>query len=318
MDLRQLQQFVMLAETGNFHRAAERLHMAQPPLSISIRKLEAELGTPLFERTSRGVRLTQAGQAALQDARRALFHAAQARAAVAAAAQGERGALRIGFIGSATYALLPKLIPAFRAAYPGIELVLNESTTASILDRLEKRQLDAGLVRFPVLGSGDFVLTPLENDVFVAAVPADSPHARAGDTIALHDLAQEPFIMHPATEVPNQRAVAMMLCQQAGFVPRVAQQAVQVQTIVSLVESGLGVALVPGVTARHTNSRVRFLALSSPRPLPRIGIALATRTDAEDPHVARLLRVARDAVSLPAARSRRRPAAAAVSSVPAS
>lgn len=302
MDLRQLQQFVMLAETGNFHRAAERLHMAQPPLSISIRKLEAELGSALFERTSRGVRLTQAGQAALQDARRALFHAGQARAAVAAAAQGERGALRIGFIGSATYALLPKLIPAFRAAHPGIELVLNESTTASILDRLEKRQLDAGLVRFPVLSSGDFVLTPLENDVFVAAVPADSPHGRGRRAIALRELAQEPFIMHPVADVPNQLAVAMMLCQQAGFMPRVAQQAVQVQTIVSLVESGLGVALVPGVTARHTNSRVRFLTLSSPRPMARIGIALATRTDAEDPHVARLLRVARTAVRVSAPR----------------
>ncbi len=295
MDLRQLQQFVVLAETGNFHRAAEQLHMAQPPLSISIRKLEADMGTALFERTSRGVRLTQAGEAALHDARRSLLHAAQARAAAAAAANGERGALRIGFIGSATYALLPKLIPAFRAAHPGIELVLHESTTAAILQRLENRQLDAGLVRFPVLSTGDFVLTPLENDGFVAAVPADGPHARAR-SIALHALAGERFIMFSGAEVPSLRAVAMLLCQQAGFVPRVAQEAVQVQTIVSLVESGLGVALVPGVTARHTNRRVRFLNLSSPKPAARIGIALATRADAEDRQVQRLLRVARAAV----------------------
>lgn len=102
MDLRQLQQFVVLAETGNFHRAAERLHMAQPPLSISIRKLESSLGTPLFVRTTRGVKLTQAGEAALTDARRALFHADQARAAAQSAGLGERGALRIGFVGSAT------------------------------------------------------------------------------------------------------------------------------------------------------------------------------------------------------------------------
>lgn len=294
MDLRQLQQFVALAETGNFHRAAERLHMAQPPLSISVRKLEAELGTPLFVRTSRGVRLTQAGEAALHDARRALFHAAQARAAAAAAANGERGALRIGFIGSATYALLPRLIPAFRAAHPGIELVLHESTTATILHRLEKRELDAGLVRFPILDSGAFTLTPLENDHFVAAVPADSRYAERR-TIALRELAGEPFVMHPRTEVPNLQAVAMLLCQRAGFVPRVAQEAVQVQTIVSLVESGLGVALVPGVTARHGNLRVRFLKLSSPRPAQRIGIALATRADGDDRQVERLLKVARAA-----------------------
>nr|WP_315592106.1 LysR family transcriptional regulator [uncultured Cupriavidus sp.] len=284
MDLRQLQQFVVLAETGNFHRAAERLHMAQPPLSISIRKLEESLGTPLFIRTTRGVRLTQAGEAALADARRALFHVGQARAAAQSAAHGERGALRIGFVGSATYALLPRLIPAFRSAHPGIELILHESTSAAILDRIERGQLDAGLVRFPILNSGPFQLLPLESDSFVAAVPAESRFA-ARDTIALKALANEPFIMHPAADVPNLRAVAMLLCQQAGFVPRITQEAVQVQTIVSLVESGLGVALVPGVTARYTNRRVRFLRLSSPRPATRIGIALATPQDTDDRHV---------------------------------
>lgn len=296
MDLRQLQQFVALAETGNFHRAAERLHMAQPPLSISIRKLEDALGTPLFVRTSRGVRLTQAGEAALHDARRALFHAGQARAAALAAAHGERGALRVGFVGSATYALLPKLIPAFRAAHPGIELILHESTSASILDRLERHQLDAGLVRFPILHSGGYTLMPLENDEFVVAVPADSRFAER-DAIALKALAGEPFIMHPSAEVPNLQAVAMLLCQQAGFVPRVTQEAVQVQTIVSLVESGLGVALVPSVAARYINRRVRFLRLASPRPAARIGIALATSTDSDDRQVQRLLEVARAVVA---------------------
>lgn len=293
MDLRQLQQFVVLAETGNFHRAAERLHMAQPPLSISIRKLEADLGTALFVRTTRGVRLTQAGEAALADARRALFHAGQARAAALSAAHGERGALRIGFVGSATYALLPRLIPAFRAAHPGIELILHESTSASILDRLERGLLDAGLVRFPILSSGPYTLMPLEDDTFLAAVPAESRFA-AQESIALRALANEPFIMHPSADVPNLQAVAMLLCQQAGFVPRVTQEAVQVQTIVSLVESGLGVALVPGVTARYTNRRVRFLRLSSPRPAARIGIALATREGADDRHVQHFTAVARD------------------------
>ncbi|WP_454766777.1 LysR family transcriptional regulator [Cupriavidus campinensis] len=292
MDLRQLRQFVVLAETGNFHRAAERLHMAQPPLSISIRKLEDSLGTPLFARTTRGVRLTQAGEAALADARRALFHAEQARAAALSAAHGERGALRVGFVGSATYALLPRLIPAFRAAHPGIELILHESTSASILDRLERGQLDAGLVRFPILSSGPYTLTPLEDDAFVAAVPAESRFA-SHDAIALKALAGEPFIMHPSADVPNLQAVAMLLCQQAGFVPRVAQEAVQVQTIVSLVESGLGVALVPGVAARYTNRRVRFLRLSSPRPAARIGIALATRDAGDDRHVQHFTAVAR-------------------------
>jgi DNA-binding transcriptional LysR family regulator len=132
---------------------------------------------------------------------------------------------------------------------------------------------------------------PLESDAFVAAVPADSPFA-ANDSIALKALAGEPFIMHPSADVPNLQAVAMLLCQQAGFVPRITQEAVQVQTIVSLVESGLGVALVPGVAARYTNRRVRFLRLSSPRPTARIGIALATRQDADDRHVQRFIAAA--------------------------
>ncbi|MCY1223942.1 LysR substrate binding domain protein [compost metagenome] len=151
-------------------------------------------------------------------------------------------------------------------------------------------------MRFPILNTGNYSLTPLENDVFVAAVPADSPLASA-DAIPLRALADEPFIMYPAAQVPNLHAVAMLLCQQAGFVPRVTQEAVQVQTQVSLVESGLGVALVPSVAARYANQRVRFLPLSSPRAAGRIGIALAARPDDGDRQVQRFLAAAQAAVN---------------------
>nr|MBP8138249.1 LysR family transcriptional regulator [Alicycliphilus sp.] len=151
MNLRQLHQFVTLAETGNFHRAAERLHMAQPPLSVSIRKLEDELGAPLFERTGTGVLLTPAGQAMLEDARRALQHAEQCRQAVQHARAGTGGRLRLGIIGSATYALLPRLIPSLRARYPQIALELTEATSSEILEGLLARRFDAGLLRYPLL-----------------------------------------------------------------------------------------------------------------------------------------------------------------------
>lgn len=278
MNLKQLRQFVALAETGNFHKAAEQMHMAQPPLSVSIRKLEGEVGGALFLRTPNGVLLTAAGRAMLADAREAIFHAQQCQYAVLAALQGEGGLLRIGFVGSATYSLLPRLIPSFRQRYPKIDLELTESTTATILDRLAARSLDVGLVRFPVLHHGVFQFTPLEQDDFVVAVSAHSELAQLS-SIPLAQLATEPFIMYAQAAVPNLFAVAMLRCQQSGFAPRVAQEAVQVQTIVSLVESGLGVALVPGVAKRYANSGVRFLTLSDSAEFLQIGIALATVRD---------------------------------------
>ena len=147
MNLRQLRQFVTLAETGNFHRAAEMLHMAQPPLSVSIRKLEEEMGEALFERRSTGVFLTTVGEAMLADARLTLFHAEQCRQAVMDARQGQGGLLRMGIIGSATYALLPELIPSLRERFPKIELELTEATSSEILDGLVSRRFDVGFVR---------------------------------------------------------------------------------------------------------------------------------------------------------------------------
>lgn len=274
MNLRQLRQFVTLAQTGNFHRAAELLHMAQPPLSVSIRKLEEELGGPLFERGSTGVLLTPEGQAMLADARLALFHAEQCRQAVADARQGQGGVLRLGIIGSATYALLPGLIPSLRARYPKIELELTEATSTEILDGLAARRFDAGLVRYPVLDPSPFELLPLDRDEFVLAVAESSPLARRR-AIALSEAAQEPFIMYPQDKVPSLSALAMMRCQFSGFAPRVAQEAMQVQTIMSLVASGLGVGLVAGVARQVMPRGVKCLALTDNPPGFHVGIALA-------------------------------------------
>lgn len=274
MNLRQLRQFITLAETGNFHRAAEQLHMAQPPLSISIRKLEEELGSPLFERTTTGVMLTPAGKAMEQDARQALLHAEQCRQAVLDSREGEGGVLRLGIIGSATYVLLPQLIPSLRRSHPKIVLELTEATSAEILEGLLSRRFDAGLLRYPVLDPTGFDLRPLDRDDFVLAVPERSALARS-EAIALSEAAHEPFVMYPQAKVPGLAALAMMRCQYSGFAPRVAQEAMQVQTILSLVATGLGVALVAGV-ARHVMPRgVRYLRLTDNPPGFHVGIALA-------------------------------------------
>ena len=274
MNLRQLRQFVALAETGNFHRAAEMLHMAQPPLSVSIRKLEEEIGEALFERRSTGVFLTTVGEAMLADARLTLFHAEQCRQAVMDARQGQGGLLRMGIIGSATYALLPELIPSLRERFPKIELELTEATSSEILDGLVSRRFDVGFVRYPVLHPAPFELLPMDRDDFVLAVSEHSPLA-AHDAIALSDAARQPFIMYPQDKVPGLSTLALMRCQLSGFTPRVAQEAMQVQTIMSLVASGLGVGLVAGVARLVMPRGVKCLALTDNPPGFHVGIALA-------------------------------------------
>ncbi|MBH2019129.1 MAG: LysR family transcriptional regulator [Burkholderiales bacterium] len=243
MDLRRIRHFVVLAETLNFRRAAERLQMAQPPLSVSIRKLEAELGAKLFSREPGGVLLTPSGRAVLVNARKLLFHGHQLSETARSALDGTGGSLQIGFVGSATHGMLQRLIPVFRAEYPGVELLLREATSVSIIRQLEDRALDIGLVRVPPL--------------------------------RLSDMAQESFVMYAATHAAGLHSAALLACQQAGFIPRVSQQAVQVQTVLALVESGLGVALVPSVMQRYISDRIVYRSLLDVLPQAAAGLALA-------------------------------------------
>lgn len=274
MELRQLRQFVVLAETMNFRRAAERLNMAQPPLSVSIRKLEDALHTTLFERSTREMRLTAFGRLFLDHARRTLFEADQALRAAQSAAIGEAGSLSIGFVGTATYAALPRLIPAHRAAYPHVQLQLRESTSSEILAQIEQGSMDLGIVRAPVARATDCVLQTIEDDHLVLALHRDHPLA-ARPCLSLADLQDEPFVTYASTAVPSLHAILSFACQNAGFVPRISQEAVQVQTVISLVDSGLGVALVPAVATRNQPCNVLFRELSDLETMAPISLAIA-------------------------------------------
>lgn len=277
MDLRQLQYFTVLAETLNFHRAAERLNISQPPLTVAIRKLEEELGVRLFERGARGVTLTAAGEAALESARAALAHAAQVRQTAREGALGERGRLAVGFVGSAIYELLPRLIPAYRRRYPNVDLVLEESTSVDIARKIRSQQLDVGLVRLPLLDVSGLDTQVIEVDELVVAVPSGSPLAQRS-SLALSQLAGEPFILFSRISVLS--TVILMACHAAGFTPHIAQEATQVHTILSLVQSGLGVALVPSKATRLVPERVKLLRLLDPI---RIENGLALSPDAPSP-----------------------------------
>ncbi len=298
MDLRRIRHFNVLAETLNFSRAAERLHIAQPALSVSIQKLETELGTKLFERTPSGVVLTASGQAALVEARRLLYHGEQLQRSVRDAAQGTGGRLRIGFVGSAIYRAIPSLIPPFRARYPGVELVLREETSTAIIAKLGEEALDIGIVRTPLLQSHGATLLTLQRDRFIAALPKDHPLA-ARAQLHLADLTKEPFIMYSAEQATGLHASAMAACEAAGFVPDVAQQATQVPTVVALVESGLGVALVPEVMRGQREPQVAYRELRDEREPAQTTLALAWMEGSESPAAQRFIELTRS--TMPAA-----------------
>jgi DNA-binding transcriptional LysR family regulator len=270
MDLRQFRYFVALAEARNFRRAAERLNMSQPPLTVAIRKLEEEVGTALFERGPRGVELTAAGASALPAARAALIEAERFRAAAREGARGEVGELRIGFVGSATFELLPRLVPRFRHQYPMVELALEEASSVEIARRLQARELDIGFVRLPLREVAAIETRLIDHDELHLAVHTSSRFSHQ-DVVALEALAGEPFVLQSRISVLH--AISLTACHDAGFVPLIALEAPQLNAVLSLVRSGLGVALVPARAATAAPQGVKLIRLECRVPI-ETGLAL--------------------------------------------
>jgi DNA-binding transcriptional LysR family regulator len=216
--------------------------------------------------------------------------------ATRSAAKGDSGRVRVGFVGSATYSLLPRLIPVFRQRYPGIELELRESTNLELLAALEHERLDVGLVRYPTASASALTFEVVERDVFHAVMPRKHRLA-ALRTVTLKALAQEPLIDYASTKVPGLHAMVMLAFQHVGLSPRVVQEATQVQTVVSLVESGLGLALVPSVSARLASRNVVFRPIRGLPAAAAISIALAYRAQSESAAAMRLRQVAAEIAS---------------------
>ncbi|MGE0797193.1 MAG: LysR family transcriptional regulator [Lautropia sp.] len=282
-DLRQLRHFVAVAEALNFRVAAERLHMAQPPLSTSIRKLEEHLGSALFERSRRGTALTPAGLAALGDARRVLADARQFEATARDVARGLAGTLSIGYVASSTYEVLPRVLPAFQRSHPGVRLQLLEHSSSGVLDMVEDGRADLGLMRTPLSGATRVCLEPFQRESLIVALP-DTARWRRRRKVRLAELAQEPFVLY---SLPFARSLTMLACQQAGFIPDVAQEASGLPTVVSLVKCGLGMALVPEVAQRWPVEGVLFRPLSDIDPNLGMGLALAWQPPPRSPLVQR-------------------------------
>ena len=261
MELRHLRYFVAVAEALSFGRAARALNISQPPLSRQIRALEDELGTPLLTRTKRAVALTPAGTALLPEARRLLRDADALKAGARAHAAGEVGTLALGFIGLAAYNVLPGVLPEFHRLHPGVRLALREATSDVLLAAMRQGEIDVALVLPPADDAAlDYAM--LHRDVLVAALPAARRELRGRTPIRLAALATEPFVLFPRKVGTSLYDQIVGLCRRAGFSPRVEQEAIQMQTIVSLVAAGMGVALVPAslLSMRRTGVAYRPLA----------------------------------------------------------
>lgn len=264
IDLRQMRAFAIVAEELHFGRAAERLGIAQPPLSQQIRRLEAKVGCQLFDRGTRRVELTEAGRALLATARRILVEAANGVEQARRVGRGDAGILDVGFPATVALSLLPKVIRAFRQRYPGIELRLSELTTSPQRDALRAGGIDVGFLREPEPDS----LLQMETvmlERFIAVLPSTHRLATSRTSIPLPALAGEPFILFRRDVGPLFHGRILGLCGQAGFAPRIVQESGEWQTVVSLVRAGLGVSIAPQCVANLRLEGVTYKALTASR-----------------------------------------------------
>lgn len=275
IELRQLRYFATVAEELHFGRAARRLHMTQPPLSQTIMALEEMLGAALFERNRRGVTLTAAGEALLPEARRLLEQSAGLAELVQRAATGASGRLSLAFVSSADYSVLPPTLRAYRAEYPQVEITLKEATSDLQLDDLLEGRVDAGLLipPLPDRARQELEYLPVLSEPLVLAAPAGLPalaRARAAD---LRKLAGIPLIIFPRHISPGLYDAILSVFRAAGITAEVGQEAIQMQTIVSLVSAGMGIALVPQSVSNLRRPGVEYLPLVQSTPLVETGLA---------------------------------------------
>jgi len=248
--------------------------MTQPPLSQTIAALEETLGAPLFLRTRRQVELTPAGAALLPEARRLLEQAAAMPELVRRAAAGESGRLALSFVTPADYSVLPPLLRDYSAAFPKVELVLQEATTDVQIDDLLHGRIDAGLLIPPLPDKAQALLdyaSVLEEPLVLCApaglLPAD------GRPVDLHALPHLPLIIFPRKSAPALYDAILSCFHDAGITPSIGQEAIQMQTIVSLVSAGMGLALVPQSVSNLQRPGVEYRALANPTPLVELGVA---------------------------------------------
>src|SRR3989442_11202111 len=277
-DLRQFRFFIGVAGRLPSGRAAEALHFSQPPRHRAIRASEERLGAALLARPRRRVELTAEGARFLDEARRLAAQLETAVAELRGMAASERGRLRIGFVSLADYGVLPGLLKAYKAAQPGVALALREMLSPEQAAALAAGELDFGLLLPPVSGAAELEHLVVQRERFVVALPSRHRLAGGRGRLAVSALAGEAFVMVPREIAPRLYDIVTGLAARAGFSLNVAQEAIQMQTVVSLVSSGLGAAIVPGSLANLGRRGVVYRELADPHA--RLDLWLAWRRGA--------------------------------------
>ncbi|WP_406134855.1 LysR family transcriptional regulator [Streptomyces sp. NBC_01089] len=292
MELRQVRSFLALAEECHFGRAAARLHVAQPALSQQIKQLERELGIPLFDRSTRRVELTEAGRHLTGYARTLLAEEERARVHMTELATGHAGRVSVGFIGTATYDVLPRVARTVRAQLPGITMDLRgELLAPQLLDGLLDGTYDLAVFR-PGAATEGVSITPLRTEPLMAVLPAHHPLA-AKRRIPLASLAGEPFVIHPAQARSAMYDRVLSACARAGFQPSPLVEVGETATLVVLVAAGHGVALVPESVQSLRLDGVTYVPLAETET---VDLVLGCRADRESPSVRQVASVIEECV----------------------
>ncbi|MGH8764809.1 MAG: LysR substrate-binding domain-containing protein [Burkholderiales bacterium] len=271
MTLTELRYVVAVAETRHFGRAAERCYVSQPSLSASVKNLEEELGVTLFERGKRGVFLTEAGEQIIAQARRALEEAERVKTVAKQGRDPLKGVLRLGIIHTIAPYLLPDLVAALRRSAPEMPLDVEENTTANLDRMLKEGELDAVILALPYEGPG-IDTVPLYEEAFRVVAPAKHPLARR-KSVAVEELDAGELLLLPVGHCFRDQILDA--CHEFSRPPEAGRQGNSLETLRSMVASGLGVTVLPAtaLTQRHANPLVKTVEFSDPRPVRRIALA---------------------------------------------
>jgi DNA-binding transcriptional LysR family regulator len=301
MELRSLRYFAVAAEEGHITRAAERLDMQQPPLSRQIKALERELGVQLFRRKARGVELTDAGSTLLQASRDILARVQRAIEATQRTAQGQHGQVRIGAAPTAPFhSFVPRVIRTYSETFPGVTLTLEESLSSDLFQRLRDDQIDIAFYRSPPIDGAGLKLDHLLHEPMIMAVPKGNPLAKSIRRLGLplRAFADETFIVYGRRLGPGLYDATIAACHEAGFSPRLGQEAPRIVSTLNLVAAGLGVAMVPASLQHMRIDGVRYCPLRGPVQ-PKALLAIASRRGDPSVVVRQFLRLVARTAAVP-------------------
>jgi DNA-binding transcriptional LysR family regulator len=273
MELRQIRSFLSIAETLHFGRTAELIHLSQPALSLQMRALEEEVGVRLFERNRRKTTLTAAGSAFREDAAAAVLRLEQAVRRARLAADGKLGLLRIGFISTAGNEIVPTLVRQFRESNPEVEFSLRNVLTADQIQMLGAGSLDIGFFRLPIGEHPELEVVEVHREPFVVVTPL-SHHLAKRQRVALRELSGQTFVMYERSQAPGFHDLIFGMLGDAGVIPNVCQTADQMQTLISLVDSGMGISILPASAVKHSSASVAACQIAGRMPMSEIAIAV--------------------------------------------